>query len=255
MNRFQGLLTITTATCFAISGAWFGSTLGAKVLSNLGRGAIHQSLVSQFRDVQRNLTSHKPEAKPSSAVYLLLGINSDNAHPERALESIWAVKFTPDYSAVELLGLAATPYMKSAFSERPDEFIALASAQMSAPPRKQFVLDSSQFIWIVDSIGGVRLSGAVLDGAETLEYARTGQDANERLLRQAAAVQGLVAQAAVLGNTEHVSAVLAKVRTGAFTHKEISDITHNFSPLRIDSVRVRAMTSETIPDTTVKPSA
>lgn len=255
MNRFQGLFTITTATCFVISGAWFGSTLGAKALTSLGRGVIDQTLVSEFRDVQNDLASHKAKANESSAVYLLLGVNSDHAQPERVLESIWAVKFAPDYSAVELLGLATTPYLKSAFSESPDEFIALASAQMSAPPRKQFVLDSRQFIWIVDTIGGVRLSGAILDGAATLRYARTGQDGNERLLRQAAAVQGLVAQAAVLGNNADISAVFDKVRTAAFSRKEISDITDNFSPLRIDSVRVRAMTAEPSPDTAVEPSA
>ena len=255
MNRFQGLFTITTATCFLISGAWFGSTLGAKALSSLSRGVIDPTLVSDFRDVESDLATHKAKANTSSTVYLLLGVTSDHAHPEQVLEAIWAAKFAPDYSAVELLGLATTPYMKSAFSKRPDEFIALASAQMAVPPRKQFVLDSKQFIWIVDTIGGVRLSGAVLDGAETLEYARTGKDANERLLRQAAAVQGLVAQAAVLGNNADVSAVFDKVRTAAFSHKEITDITDNFSPLRIDSVRVRAMTAEPSPGTAVQPSA
>ena len=243
MTRFQGLFTITTATCFVLSGAWFGSTLGARALSSLGRGINAPTLASEARDVQSDLASHKAKANPSGAVYLLLGVNSDNAHPESVLEAIWSVRFAPDYSAVELLGLAATPDMKTAFSERPNEFIALVSAHMPAPPRKQFVLDSRQFIWIVDTLGGVRLSGSVLDGAATLEYARTGQDANERLLRQAAAVQGLVAQAAVLGHNADVSAVLEKVRRGALSHKEISDITDNFSPLQIDRVRVRAVTA------------
>ena len=102
---------------------------------------------------------------------------------------------------------------------------------------------------------GVRLSGGVLDGSETLHYVRAGHDVDEQLLRQAAAVQALVARAAVLGQRADVSAVLEKVRPGSFSHDELSAITDNFSPLSMERVRVRAVTADTPPVSALEPPA
>lgn len=255
MTQFQGLFTLTTAVCFALSGVWFGSGVGVQALTVADTLHKDPTLLSETRIVHDILSSHVPEILPSGTSYLLLGVNADHAPPNPVLEAIWVVTFTPDYSTVELRGLAPTPTMKSAFSDRYEEFTALVLAQVTTPIQKQFILNSEQFMWIIDKVGGVRLSGRVLDGSETLHYVRAGRDVDEQVLRQAAAVQALVARAAVLGQRADVSAVLEKVRPGSFSDDELSAITDNFSPLSMERVRVRAVTDDIHPVSALEPPA
>ena len=254
MTRLQSLVTFTTTICFVISGSWFGSVMGSRALSTLDVPLRGAKVTTAAEVVQGILARVHVKDIPSSSVgYLLIGVDRAISPPKLALQSIWAVIFTPDYSAVELLGLAPTRELQNALSEGSDHFTTVVSAQLSVPIRKQFVLDSGQFKWIIDTLGGVRLSGAVLDGENTLDYVRAGRDLDEQLLRQAAAVQSLVAQVVVLGNHTDVSAVLDKIRPGVLSQEEMSAINDNFSPLRIERVRVRAVTEDTHPVTALKP--
>jgi len=246
MTRFQGLFTLTTAICCVILGAWLGSVMGTKALSSFGRAPKVFTAANNAEIVQDNLASVEAKALSLGTGYLIIGVNADHSVPNPIIDAIWAVTFTPDYSMVEFLGLVPTPEINRAFYERPVEFTALVSAQMPTPIRRQFVLDSAQFIWIIDTLGGLRLSGTILDGARTLDYARSGRDMDEQLLHQAAAVQALLVQVAVLGQRDELMKVLEKVRAGTLSHDEINMITTNFSPLRMERVRVRVVTADTL---------
>ncbi len=239
MTLSRGIITLATASCFALAGAWFGLFLGDQAL-----GTFSPSLATTnaSRYVKAVEIIGAADASRLGTSYLLVGVHTTDARPGPSLEAAWAVTFAPDYSSVELLGLALTSEMKAAFAKSPTEFAAIVGGQLPAPVLRQFRVDSAQFGWVIDTLGGVRLSGAVRDGADTLEYVRAGQDTDNQLLRQAAAVQALLAKAAVLGQRADVAALLMQIRPGTLSNTELHAITANFSPLQLQRVRVRAIT-------------
>ena len=246
MTGFQRIVSIITAGCFVILGAWSGTAIGEQARSTFNLG-IDAGIVAKGSDVVRDyLAKFGTKDNVLGASYLLIGVNADyRSQSNPAIESIWAVTFDPAYSMVELLGIVPTREISEAYHDDPDEFTALVSGQLTPQIRRQFVLDSAQFIWIIDTLGGLQLTGTVLDGVHTLNYVRSGRDIDEKLLRQASVVQALAVQVAVIGPRAEVTKVLAKVRAGTLSREEINMITGNFSPLRIENVRVGVVTIDT----------
>ncbi len=243
MTRSQGIITLVTGSCFALVGVWLGIFLGGQALAT-----FYTVSPTDTTNAPRAVIDAGARAPRLGVSYLLVGVHAADARPAPSLEAIWSVAFAPDYSSVELLGLAPTSKMKAAFVESPVELAALVAAQLPAPVLKQFRVDSAQFSWVIDTLGGLRLSGAVRDGAGTLDYVRAGRDADDRLLRQAAAVQALVAQAAVFGQRADIATPLLKrTRPGALSNAELLAITDNFSPLQLQRIRVRAITTGDAP--------
>ncbi len=258
MTRSQGVITLITGSCFALTGAWFGLFLGGKALATFYTvSPPSRDTTNAPRYVRVDAINAGARASRLGVSYLLVGVHTADTRRAPSLEAVWSVTFAPNYSSVELLGLAPTSGMKAAFAESPVEFAAVVAAQLPVPALRQFRVDSTQFGWVIDTLGGVRLSGAVRDGAGTLDYVRAGRDADDRLLRQAAAVQALVAQAVVLGQRADVAALLLKrTRTGALPNAELLAITDNFSPLQLQRVRVRAITTGGAPSVAlIKPPA
>ena len=248
MTRSQGIVTFVTGSCFALAGAWFGFFLGGQALATFYTFSPSHDTTGALRYAQVDAIVSGPRPSRLGVSYLLVGVHTADSRTTPTLESVWSVTFAPNYSSVEMLGLALTSEMRAAFIESPVEFAKHVATQLPAPVLRQFRVDSAQFCWVIDTLGGIRLSGAVRDGASTLDYVRAGRDADNRLLRQAAAVQALVAQAAVLGQLADVAAMLLKrIRPSALPNAELLPIADNFSPLQIQSVRVRAITTRREP--------
>lgn len=169
--------------------------------------------------------------------YVLLGIDS-TASPTPNIEAVWLAELASDGSA-ELRGLAP-----ASFHNQYDSQMGLQSAAIEPYLRGTFagtlLFDQNAMLEFVNRLGGAWLAGKQVSGAELLNFVKAADPAqpDDLLTRQAAALQGVLAQMAVAGTRVNYVSLFDSATLMAADRSLLFDSLGQYYPVKTNSIRI-----------------
>ncbi len=230
---------VVSTVLIALVGAWFGAHSGDWLITTLEETEGSLPLKSSASSHQSQMThSLDTQPRPTTISYLLLGID-DSSQDSPRLEAVWLATIVEDYTSVQMTGIIPNEHLQNAFAEGYGHIETILSHQTQAPIVSRIVLHYSDFAQIADLLGGLRLGGKTRNGLSVLDYVVEPQHQDERLLRQAAVVQAMVAAAVIHSERFQIEGLLEQIRDGQFGADEFTALARNHSQLHTQQVIVR----------------
>jgi len=183
-----------------------------------------------------------PTATPLPGTFrtvVLLGIDSAQA-PAPQIEAVWLVLIAPDYETIELVGLSPVPF-RNLYTPQ----VGLTSDVIQGYAKGEFegtiIFDHADLAELADTLGGGWLDGAKLDGTSLVNYivAADASRPNDELVRQAAVMQGLVAEMSIRDQDLNLADLLDIPSLRSVDETELHDILSHFSPVIMSKIRFR----------------
>lgn len=204
--------------------------------------AWHDALSDPRPSSPPPITPTEPEAYVTYAVVWV----DDWSKPQPLVDAVWLVGVPLSYASVELTGLP------------PEQFhgrYSLASqslplADIQARVRGSFggtiAFDRADIQTLVDRLGGIYLNGQKSDGARVVDYAVAGQPGSTEdvLIRQAAVIQGVLAQAAI-GSADLPLPDLLEIPKTTTDRSLLLEVVRHYYPLRLESAHFHVYARET----------
>ena len=234
MTRIQSLFSLLSTALIVFSGLWFGAHSGMLLLAKLGVSSL--SPLDLYMGSLHNPYMH---TTADTINYLLLGVDdTDNELPK--LEAIWTVTLYPNNTSLELMGISPTSELHNAFRANNFSYIErLLSINSQSPVVGSILLDHADLVSFTDFLGGVRIGGQRRNGLDVLSYVREPVHQDERLLRQAATVQAILAEAIVQKHQLSLNQMLAQVKELSLSADQISSLEANLPRMRTENVRIQ----------------
>ena len=151
---------IISSIVFIILGACVGSTSALNTEINLPSPISKINILHQL---------HSTKSK-SVDNYLIVGINPQDAQIKTELVSARLISFNRNYTKIYLQGFPITPTLVEQFTLSPDTLIKYIETLTDKNISANFTLTSKQFMWIINEIGGIKLSNKDSNGQTAYTY-------------------------------------------------------------------------------------
>ena len=190
-----------------------------------------------------------PQATPTNpvsetrtyATYAVVWVD-DFTKPNPLVEAVWIAWVPSDHSTIELEYLPPDSYNPQYSRDLAGVTIDSFPIQARGSFGGTVTFDHSDLGEIADLLGGIHLANLTLQASDLVAYLTinpTDQPA-EILVRQAAVMQGLLAQLTLAGRRVSVRDLLVIPSRITIDEKVVSDIVSNYYPLRLEAARIRA---------------
>lgn len=176
---------------------------------------------------------------PPSTTLLLLGVDSmKNSQPQ--IEAVWLMTIAPNYQVIELMGLPPGPY-RNMFTPGTGLTQDVLQARAGGTILGTIVFDHSDLVELTDALGGGWLKGERVDGTGVDGYLKEADPAQTKdvLVRQAAVIQGLVAQMAIRGHTLDLGSLITAPSLITIDEGKLRDLMLHCSPITTAKIIIR----------------
>lgn len=187
---------------------------------------------------QPSLPSAAPAPQYTSSAYLVVGVTDALGAPD-SLEAIWIVSADGGGARLNLLGVLPSAEMRALFAGDPGALPDALAPLAPAPFSGQLVVDRQSLAAAVDLLGPVMLGGQLRTGREVLGYLDEAPNERERLLRQAATLQALLAYAALQRDALDVGQALGAVLRGDEVPAMFVQLARRFAPVDLTRIHVQ----------------
>jgi anionic cell wall polymer biosynthesis LytR-Cps2A-Psr (LCP) family protein len=225
-----------TTLVFVILGACVGSSIGMQKSITI-KNPLHTLI--QLHNL------HSTKAK-STKTYLVVGVNSENPVEPSILEALWTISFSNKYDRVFLKGVSVTPALENQFIQSPKTLVKSIESLIPISITAEFILNRKQFTWIIDELGGISILGDNQNGASTIDYITRHKDLNIRTIRQAEAIQAMVARAEVLASSLEISSYVKHLRPEVKSLIDIDSIANNVFPVQSERIDIETFTTNNL---------
>jgi hypothetical protein len=171
--------------------------------------------------------------------YALL-LMDDYDRPQPIVEAVWLAHVPSDNSAIDLSGLPPAPF-RDQFSPALNG-VPLLTLQPYLRGRLvgTIVFDHQDVIELVERLGGAHVLGLQMDGEALLAYMDSpgASQAPDRLMRQAAVIQSLLAEMAALDSQLDLAGLIQTPSYSSVEQNKLYELVLHYYPVRTDLVRV-----------------
>ncbi len=230
----KSFIRVTTLV-FVILGACVGSSLAIQ-----NTITIHNPLhtLTQLHNL------HSTKSK-STKTYLVVGVNSENPSQPPKLEALWTISFSNKYDRVSLKGVPVTTSLTNKFNHKPETLTQSIENLIPISITAEFILNRTQFAWLIDELGGISMVGDNRNGTHTINYITSHKDANIRTIRQAETIQAMVARAEVLASSLEINKYIKHLRPEVTSLIDIDSITKNIFPIQSERIDIETFSANT----------
>ena len=225
-----------TTLVFVILGACVGSTIGIQSTITI-QNPLHT--LTQLHN------HHSTKAK-STKTYLVVGVNSEKPVEPSKLEALWTISFSNKYDRVFLKGVPVTPALENQFIQTPKTLTKSIESLIPSSITAEFILNRKQFAWLINELGGISILGDNQNGASTIDYIIRHKDVNTRTIRQAEAIQAMVARAEVLASSLEISSYFKHLRPEVTSLIDIDSIANNVFPIQSERIDIETFTTNNL---------
>jgi hypothetical protein len=163
----------------------------------------------------------------------------DYASPTPRIEALWIANVPSDSSTIELFNVAPDTVRADYSPTSGDVSHDKIQGRTQTPFGGTLTLDRHSLRDLIDELGGIFVAGQKMDGASVIAYltANPTESTQAVLIRQCAVMQGLLAQAAVLGKDLNLPAVLKNWSHITVDETVLLDMINQHYPFHIEMVR------------------
>ena len=180
-----------------------------------------------------------PKNGGDNACIFFIGENAGT--PAARLDGIWLLKVEADAHTAELLGISPQPEHSAAFAADPATLPLILAPQLGQLVARYAIAAPAALVQMSDGIGPARLQGQWLGGEAMRSYVSAPAAPAERLLREAAALQAIIAHAAVRSAVIDPLAVISVLGADACGQQVLPAMLQQLWPLPPQNIRVRIM--------------
>jgi hypothetical protein len=167
----------------------------------------------------------------------------DFSSEQPQVDGMWLAWIPADYTTVELVGIPPAPYRDEYSHELKGVASFTIQQYIHGTLAGSLVLDRNDMVELTDQLGGVLLEGRHADGPSMLSYYTDANlDHQDRLFRQAAMFQSLIAQAALMGTSFSYEALLQLPSLNTIQRDPLYETVRHYYPLRTDQIQIRTLT-------------
>jgi hypothetical protein len=193
-----------------------------------------------WKDAEKIRTAGSSQTSPADTTgqndnYVVVWIDDWNKELP-SIDAVWIACMPPNYTSVTLIGLPPGPF-RGAYSRGAQAFPpVILQPYLKGPLRGTVTFDRNDIRVLVDDLGGIYLDGQLVSGAQVEEYlAKLDSDGQDVLIRQAAVIQGLLAQVAT-GGTDIRLADLIDIPKSSAERAALIDTVNHYYPLHLETV-------------------
>ncbi|MBM4422768.1 MAG: hypothetical protein FJ030_05180 [Chloroflexi bacterium] len=205
-----------------------------------------------FEKWHKNWRASAPTSAPPAAsvitheTFLLLGLD-DFLNPQPQVEAVWLAIVPSDGSAVELVGLDPKPFAGQYSPALKSLPLMMLQPYLRGTLSGTAILDRAGLIELAERLGGGYLMGRTTNGAGLLDYIDSADPnrPDDLLVRQAAVVQSLLAQGAIVGVNFDLPALAQTPSHCSINEERIMELIMRYYPLKAEFVRVRLASNMT----------
>ena len=225
---------IISSIVFIILGACVGSTSALNTEINLPSPISKINILHQL---------HSTKSK-SVDNYLIVGINPQDAQIKTELVSAWLVSFNSNYTKMYLQGLPITPTLVEQFTLSPDTLIAYIETLTDKNISANFTLTSKQFMWIINEIGGIKLSNKDSNGQTAYTYIYSANEPNTTTMRQAEVLQEMINTLEHPTTQFNINKYKNYLQPAVSSTIDIKTIIDNFFPINSKQIHVNVISTQ-----------
>ena len=227
---------LITSLIFAILGACLGSTIAMQ-------NTI--TIPNPFNALTDLHNLHSAKSKHTTT-YLVVGVNTDNSYATSNLDSLWTISFSGRYDRVLLTGVPVTPALEYQFINAPKSLTQSVEGLIPNSIDAEFILNRNQFAWLIDELGGIRISGVNQNGASAINYITNHQDVNTRTARQTVVIQAMVHRAELLDSNLDINNYFKHIRPEATGMIDLKSIAKHIFPINSQNIEIATLTTNNL---------
>lgn len=170
---------------------------------------------------------------------LVLLDDANNPHP--VVQGVWLAWVPSNHSSLDIIGLSPESFQ----NQYSQNLKGLAPEAVRLQTRGSFVgslvLDQAHLKDLVNRLGGIYLLGQKSDGDGVLQYINSdpGLPTDDRLVRQGAVIQGVLAQFSISGKNLDLPILLSIPQTNV-DRNILLEVVGHYYPLNMEIVKIRA---------------
>ncbi len=215
--------------------------------------AIGIATIWTFRGLNTPRTEARPQFAESTpgatgpgktAAYVLLEVDALTNTPPN-VEAVWLAVLASDQATAELIGLPPEPF-NGKYSPETGLPLTALEPYLHGTFAGALVFDHEAITEFVNRLGGVWLMGKQVSGAELLNFvdAADQKQSGDVLTRQAAALQGVLAQLAMAGTRVNYVSLFDCANLMSVDRDVLLGLLGQYYPVKTDNIRVHLADSQ-----------